>query len=116
MLHQRREAAERLAAKLFAAEKALDLAMAEIAELGGQIPRARLDANLSIGIGQAAVEHLAQAVSGMAQVRGAIIAAHAALDQARCQIGLGRLQMTGGTDKEWTGGGGIQTADLREVA
>jgi uncharacterized protein YutE (UPF0331/DUF86 family) len=115
MLDQRSQAVERLAAKLFAAEKALDLALAEIADVAGQIPRTRMEAGLALAAGQPAMEHMADALTGMAKVRAAVIAAHAALEHARRRYGLPEVRMMGGGDKEHTGGGTKPTG-LRQVA
>ena len=115
MLDSRSEAVERLAAKLFAAEKALDLALAELADVTGEIPRTRMQAGLALAAAQPAMEHMAEAVSGMARVRGAVIAAHAALEHARRRFGLPEVRMAIGGEKEWTGGGTKPTG-LREVA
>ena len=112
MLVKRRQAADRVAAKLFAAERALDIAMAEIADLAGEIPRSRLDAGLAMAIGHGAVEHVAEAMAGMVRVRSAVLATHKALDDAKHQAGLGRVEMFGGGDKPPAEG----TKGLRQVA
>ena len=117
MFRERSEAVDRLAAKLFAAERALDLALIEIAELSAEIPRTRMDTGLALCVPQAAVEHAAQALGGMAQVRGSIAAAHEALEQARRRSGLPRVTAVGGGDKDWTGDGTKPAGVvLREVA
>ena len=113
MLVKRRQAADKVAAKLFSAERALDLAMAEIADLAGEIPRSRLDAGLAMAVAHGAVEHVAEAMAGIVRVRTAVLAAHTALDEAKQQVGLGRVQMFGGGDKPPPEEG---TKGLRQVA
>ena len=116
MFRERSEAVDRLAAKLFSAERALDLALIEIAELSAEIPRTRMDTGLALCVPQQAVEHMGAALTGMVQVRGAVAAAHEALEQARRRAGLPRVTAVGGGDKDWTGDGTKPPAILREVA
>ena len=55
MIKQRRDAAERLATRLFATEKAVDEAIRRMADLTGYMPTARTDAKLSAVFGQEAI-------------------------------------------------------------
>jgi hypothetical protein len=88
MRAQRQAIARTVAQRLFAAEEALDLAAARIAELNAALPLARLDARLAATIGQDAVQSSASAMILVAQTRGKIVATHAHLKQASDDIGL----------------------------
>lgn len=96
---KRRIVAEHLAARLFTAEEAVDNTLAAMGELIAAMPRARLDARLSAGVGQQAVDHVMEAASNLADVRRSLIAAHGALSEAKDQIGLRRVTLVGGGDK-----------------
>ena len=99
---KRRAIGHKLAGQLFSAERAIDAAFAEIADLAGALPRARLEADISAIIGQDAVQHVADAMMGAAGVRRSMIAAHKALAQAQDEVGLGSVRMIGGGEKEST--------------
>jgi len=99
MLKDRRKAAEQVAESLFAAETAIDAALACIARLAGQMPAARADAGLSALIGQGALEQAIEAMSALGQARGRIVAAHKELSLAQTQIGLGAVRMDGAGTK-----------------
>lgn len=88
MRAQRQTIARHVAQRLFAAEEALDLAFARIAELNAVLPLARLDARLSAAIGQDAIMTSASAMVLMAETREKIVATHANLKQASDDIGL----------------------------
>lgn len=88
MLVQRQMIATNVAERLFAAEAALDIAAARIAELNAALPLARLDARLAAAVGQEALSSSAAAVMLIAQTREKVIATHASLKQASDDIGL----------------------------
>ena len=54
---KRREIGQEVADRLFAAEHAIDAAIARTAELAGYIPAARSDAGLACEVGQEALEY-----------------------------------------------------------
>ena len=95
MLKQRRLVAEQVAESLFAAEAAIDAALACTAKLAGQMPTVRGDANLSALIGQGAIEQAIEAMSALSHARGRIIATHKELSIAQGQIGLGAVKLDG---------------------
>ena len=64
MLKQRRAAAEIVAEALFAAEKAIDDAIAQTAALAGLMPVSRQDANLSAVVGQDALVRFHRLLGG----------------------------------------------------
>jgi methyl-accepting chemotaxis protein len=95
MLKQRRHAAEQVAESLFAAEAAIDAALACTAKLAGQMPSVRQDARLSALIGQGAIEQAIEAMSALSQARRSICATHKELSMAQGHIGLGAARLDG---------------------
>ncbi|NKJ02445.1 hypothetical protein [Novosphingobium sp. SG707] len=88
MRTQRLAIAQTVAQRLFAAETALDIALARIAELNAAIPLARLDGGISAIVGQEAILSSASAMMLVAETREKIVATHANLKQASDDIGL----------------------------
>lgn len=99
MLKQRREAAERVAARLFAVERAIDDALVRAAELNATMPAARADANLSAVVGQDAFEGAADVFASLMRARRHIVDTHHRLDAAKGQIGLRAVAVGDGMDK-----------------
>ncbi len=91
MRAQRQAIAHTVAQRLFAAEEAVDLALARIAELNAALPLARLDARLAASIGQDAIASSASAMVLVAETRDKIVATHANLKRASDDIGLGEV-------------------------
>ncbi len=91
MLKERRLAAEQVAESLFAAEAAIDAALACTAKLAGQMPSVRQDARLSALIGQGAIEQAIEAMSALSHARRSICATHKELSLAQGHIGLGAV-------------------------
>ncbi|MBV8685801.1 MAG: hypothetical protein JOZ90_08925 [Alphaproteobacteria bacterium] len=91
MLKQRRAAAMRVAESLFAAEEAIDAALARAAELTSTLVSARTDAHLSAIVAQDAFEGAAAAVAALARARGDMVETHKRLSEAQVQIGLGAV-------------------------
>lgn len=88
MPRTRQAVAQHLADRLFAAESAIDEALTRAAELNAAMPQARAEARLPAMIGQNALTRAAEAYATLVEARRLIIEAHAALDEARAQIGL----------------------------
>lgn len=99
MLEQRRNAAQNLAERLFAAEQALDTAICKTADLIGYMPIARMNANLSAVVGQDAISEAAETLSAMVGARGRLVATHNRLAETRDQIGLQAMAMGSGDMK-----------------
>ena len=99
MLKQRRLIADQVAASLFEAEAAIDVALAKTARLAGVMPGLRADAGLSALIGQDAVERASEAITALASARRAIVETHKELDAAKTQIGLGAVMFGDGAEK-----------------
>jgi len=88
MLKKRRDAAMKVAERLFAAEDAIDIALARAAELNGTFVTARTEAHLSAVVGQDAFESVASAFAALARARSEIVEAHKRLSETQVQIGL----------------------------
>jgi hypothetical protein len=93
MLKQRRMAAEQIAAALWDAESAVDVALTKAATFTGAIPALRRQAGASALIGQEAMERASQAVMALAEARRALVEAHKELTLAKQQVGLGAITM-----------------------
>lgn len=85
---KRRELAQEVADRLFAAEHAIDTAIARTAELTGFIPAVRSEAGLACEVGQEALEYAAESFSALIKARAQIIASHRELNATKDQIGL----------------------------
>lgn len=101
---------EALAARLYAAEAAIDQALIETATLAAALPVARSDAWLSAVTGQAAVDATAAAVTALARARADIVRTHRNLTAIARKLGLDTLAV-GPLDKPGDtppiGGGGV---------
>jgi hypothetical protein len=91
MLKARRDAAMKVADSLFAAEEAIDAALARAAELNSALATARMEANLSAIVGQDAFEVAAAAFASIAKARGDIVETHKRLSETQVQIGLSAI-------------------------
>ncbi|NML91242.1 hypothetical protein HHL26_19570 [Sphingobium sp. TB-6] len=89
MPKQRHAIAQSLAQRLFAAEEAVDLAAARMAELHAALPLARLDARVAAAVGQATIDSSAAAQVLIARTRAQVIEIHGSLKQVSDDIGLG---------------------------
>jgi hypothetical protein len=88
MLKQRREAAEKVAAHLFAVEEGVDAAIARAAQFTAAMIEARAEANLSAVVGQAELALASRATQLMVEARQLIVDAHKQLAQTRIEVGL----------------------------
>jgi hypothetical protein len=91
MLKERRDAAIKVAECLFAAERAIDTALARAAELNGNMVMARSDAKLSAVVVQDAFEVSASAFAALAKARSDIVETHKRLNETKNQLGLRTL-------------------------
>ena len=99
MLKQRREAAQRVAAGLFALEKAIDAALTRSAELNAIMPSARAEANLSAVVGQEAFDGAAETFAALARARRHVVETHQRLDATKTLVGLRTVAVGDGTEK-----------------
>lgn len=88
MFKARREAAMKVAESLFAAEDAIDAALARVAELNGTLVGARNDAQLSAIVGHDAFEGAASTFAALMRARGDIVETHKRLSETKIQVGL----------------------------
>lgn len=100
---------EALAARLYAAESAIDQALIETATLAAALPAARADAWLSAVTGQRAFAGTAATISALSDARAHIVQTHNTLTALARKLGLETLAV-GPVDKpgdrEPIGGGG----------
>jgi|SRR5215217_2638244 len=79
---------EALAARLYAAEAAVDLALFETASLAAALPSARADAYLSAVAGQRAFDGAAASISALAEARSHLVQTHNTLAALARKLGL----------------------------
>lgn len=103
MLKQRRDAAMKVAECLFAAEEAIDAALARTAELNSKMVTARSDAKLSALVCQDAFEVSAAAFAALARARSDIVETHKRLSEAKIQVGLRTVAIGDGGSKPPSG-------------
>lgn len=105
----RQSIGETLAARLYAAESAIDFALTETAMLAAMLPTARADAWLSAVTGQRAFDGAAGALSALSVARSHMVQTHTALAAIARKLGLDALAV-GPVDKPGdtppVGGGG----------
>ena len=105
-------AAFEVATQVRAVEDTIDLALGEIAELQARIMRVDAVAGVSYGVIHPTLERLVSAVSGLIETRGAIVACHEALVEAKSRVpGLRTVSWGDGEDCPE-----IAKTDLRIVA
>lgn len=104
---------EALAARLFAAEAAVDHALTEAATLTAALPRARSDAYLSAVAGQQVFDSAAASIVALTEARAHLVQTHRALAALARKLGLEALA-AGPADKPGDdpakGGIGVTTA------
>jgi len=81
----------KVAQSLWAAEDAIDTALAKAAALTGALVSARTEANLSAIVGQDAFEVSASAFAALVRARADIVEAHKRLSETKVQVGLRTL-------------------------
>ena len=106
----RQSIGETLAARLYAVETAIDLALIETAMLAALLPAARADAHLSAVTGQRAFDGAAGALSALSAARSQMVQTHAALAALARKLGLdvlavGPIDKPGDTPPIGGGGG-----------
>jgi hypothetical protein len=92
-------AAYEVATQVRTVEDMIDDTLAEIAELQARIMRVDAVAGVSYGVIHPTLEKLASAVSGLIETRGAIVACHEALVDAKAKVpGLRTVSWGDGED------------------
>jgi len=84
--HQIENAAFEVATQVRAVEDSIDSALIEIAELQARMMHASSVAHAGYGTVHPALEQLSAAVAGLVNSRGAVVACHAALAQAKTKV------------------------------
>lgn len=84
--HQIENAAYEVATQVRAVEDSIDAALVEIAELQARMMRASSVAHAGYGTIHPALEQLSSAVAGLVGSRGAVVACHAELAQAKAKV------------------------------
>jgi hypothetical protein len=83
-----RLAANEVAAKLMAAEAAIDAAIAAVASLTAAMPAAAQQANVGMHVGHEALMHAMESCQALVKSRTNIIRTHKALRVAQADVGL----------------------------
>jgi hypothetical protein len=99
MSENRFDFARQIADQLFAAETAIDTALAKTAALAGLMPSVREDARLSALVGQGAIERAIETMAALGEARRKIVETHKQLSITQKQIGLGPVNFGGWVDK-----------------
>lgn len=99
MFKERRAAAIKVVESLYAAEDAIDAALARAAEFNSTLVTARAEANLSALVGHDAFEVAASAFAALARARCDIVEAHKRLSEAKVQLGLRTVAIGDGVPK-----------------
>lgn len=86
--------AQGVATRLSATEKAIDHAMAEVAQLMSAMMAARGELNLAAEVGDGATSKVAEALSTLAQARRTVVSAHGDLAEVQLRLGV-RTRMIG---------------------
>ena len=87
----RHSVGEALAARLYAAETAIDNALVQSATLAAALPSARAEAWVSAVTGQRAFESAAGAIAALAEARAHMVSTHATLSAIARKLGLEAL-------------------------
>lgn len=87
-----------VAAQLFAAEAAIDGALAAVAALTAMLPNARIEARLSAVVGQGVFDRSSQTIAALTDARRGIVETHRELSDVQYKVGLGAVAL-GGEDK-----------------
>jgi hypothetical protein len=107
-------AAFEVATQVRAVEETIDSALAEIAELQARIMRVNSVAGVGYGTIHPTLEQLSAALTGLVESRGAVVACHAALAEAKGKVpGLRTVSWGDGDDCPQEK---IAKTDLRIVA
>ena len=79
---------QRVANKLYATEAAIDVAISEVAELMGEMIKARKDLGVSTVFADAAQVKMMDALKGLTEARTSMVESHAELTEAQLRLGV----------------------------
>jgi len=108
-------AAFEVATQVRTVEETIDSALAEIAELQSRVMRVNAIAHVGVGTIHGSLEQLATAISGLVASRGAIVACHAELADAKGKV-PGLRTVAWGDTEECPPASGAIPQPLRVVA
>ena len=92
-------AAYEVATQVRAVEDVIDSALSEIAELQARVMRVDAVAGVGYGVIHPTLQQLSAAVIGLVESRGAVVACHEALAEAKCKVpGLRNVSWGDGDD------------------
>jgi len=97
---KRKILAHQVADQLFAAEAAIDGALAAVASLTAMLPNARIDARISAMVGQTVFERTSETIAALATARRGIVETHRELSGVQAEIGLRHVALGGWTKPE----------------
>jgi len=115
MLNKRRAAAMKVVESLYAAEDAIDVALARAAELNSTLMMARAETEVSALMGHDAFEVAASAFASLARARCDIVEAHKRLSETKVQMGMRSVAIGDGVPKP-TEAGSLTARHLQAVA
>jgi hypothetical protein len=115
MLNKRRAAAMKVVESLYAAEDAIDIALAKAAELNSTLMTARAEAEVSALMGHDAFEVAASAFASLARARCDIVEAHKRLSETKVQMGMRAVAVGDGVPKPAVAGN-VDVPHLHAVA
>lgn len=104
-----------LARQLYAAERAIDMAIAETNDLASLMTRGRIRHRISAMVGQSALEDVGALVAGLTSSRNKIVSAHGALKRDADELGIG-WHAAGPELKPLEDGPVVKTGRLQVVA
>ena|GEM_PF-6810391 len=109
---QRKDKVLKGAEQLFAAERSIKTALSDTAALISGLSAMSVD-GVSVMIGQEAFEEAAATFTALTSARGAIVRAHTALDEVRCQLGVGPVAVGMTEAKPEKGGSAVMIQPRR---
>lgn len=114
-MSNRHEAAQRVAAMINDAERAMDLAMAKASLLVTELPNLQTEAGLNASWAQPVVASVCSALSDMTAARGSIIGAHRSLSAIQRKLGLPAMEGPNNPKEDPEGVGGRPIHDDARV-
>ena len=105
-----------MAEKLYAAERAVDVALAEIGDLSALMTRGRMDHGIAAVVGQEALEHVSKCGGTLTKARRALVEGHKQMARDAKAMRIAWAALGGPESKPEEDGPRVPTGHLREVA
>ena len=116
-MSDRNELGRRMADKLYTAERAVDVALAEIGDLAALMTRGRMDHGIAAVVGQEALEHVSECGGTLTRARRSLVEGHKQLAKDARSMRIAWTVLGGPEDKPSDDGPRTQPIGrLREVA